>query len=108
MYEKSAEAKLFSYQYTTISEILGVILNDSSFIFEGVIVKTSNIISLRTSQIDFSKGKKFPLETTTTIFSKTWCQNVGFNSILLSCILYIKLLKLLWLIFNYFRTCITL
>ena len=58
MYEKSAEAKLFSYQYTTISEILGVILNDSSFIFEGVIVKTSNIISLRTSQIDFSKGKK--------------------------------------------------
>ena len=108
MYEKSAEAKLFSYQYTTISEILGVILNDSSFIFEGVIVKTSNIISLRTSQIDFSKGKKFPLETITTIFSKTWCQNVGFNSILLSCILYIKLLKLAWLIFNYFRTCITL
>ena len=108
MYEKSAEAKFFSYQYTTISEILGVILNDSSFIFEGVIVITSNIISLRTSQIDFSKGKKFPLETITTIFSKTWCQNVGFNSILLSCILYIKLLKLAWLIFNYFRTCITL
>lgn len=60
MYDKSAEAKLFSYQYSTISEIVGLILNDSSFIFEGVRVKTSNMISPRTSQIGFSKGKKFP------------------------------------------------
>lgn len=60
MYDKSAEVKLFSYQYSTISEIVGLILNDSSFIFEVVTVKNSNIISPRTSQIDFSKGKKFP------------------------------------------------
>ena len=60
MYDKFAEAKLFLYQYFTISKILGLILNDSSFICEGVTVKTSNIISLGASQIDFTKGKKFP------------------------------------------------